>query len=119
MPLAFVAGIRHGTLAEYISAGSVDDAALRSHPFNYFLLWELAEWARANGAAALDLGGVTEGGPEDKLAGISGFKRHFTNTEAEIGREMIATLRPGAGLILDTMRGIRASGLGQRLTSSD
>ncbi len=118
MPLAFVAGVRHGALAEYVSAGSIDDAALRSHPFNYFLLWELADWARANGATDLDLGGVTEGGPEDKFAGISSFKRHFTNTEAEIGREMISTLRPGAGLILDTMRGIRARGLGRGVAGS-
>lgn len=107
-PLAFVAGVRHGTLAEYVSAGSIDDAALRAHPFNYFLLWELAEWARASGATRLDLGGVTDGGPEDALAGISRFKRHFTNDEAEIGREMIATLRPGAGLLLDTVRQLQA-----------
>jgi hypothetical protein len=106
-PLAFVAGVRHGALAEYVSAGSVDDAELRSHPFNYFLLWELAEWARANGATRLDLGGVTDGGPGDPLAGISTFKRHFTNTEAEIGREMIATLRPGARIMLATMRRLR------------
>jgi hypothetical protein len=106
-PLAFVAAIRHGALAEYVSAGSVDDAELRSQPFNYFLLWELAEWARANGSTWLDLGGVTEGGPEDPLAGISTFKRHFTSYETEVGREMIATFRPAAQLVLGAVRRLR------------
>jgi thiol-disulfide isomerase/thioredoxin len=71
VPLAFAAAVRHGALAEYMSAGSIDDAELRAQPFNYFLLWELADWARASGATHLDLGGLTEGGPEDALAGIS------------------------------------------------
>src|ERR1019366_9521611 len=108
VPLAFAAAVRHRALAEYMSAGSIDDAELRAQPFNYFLLWELADWARASGATHLDLGGLTEGGPEDALAGISTFKRHFTCAEAEVGREMIAVLRPGAQLLLDGMRRIRA-----------
>jgi hypothetical protein len=106
-PLAFVAGVRHGALAEYLSAGSIDDPKLRSHPFNYFLLWELAQWARASGATHLDLGGLTDGGPGDPLAGISAFKRHFSRTEVELGREMIATLRPGAQLVLDALQYVR------------
>lgn len=113
-PLAFVAGVRHGALAEYVSAGSVDDAELRSHPFNYFLLWELAEWARASGATHLDLGGLTDGGPDDALAGISAFKRHFTCMEAEVGREMVAVLRPGTERLLGAARAVRARARGLR-----
>lgn len=92
--LAFVSIMRHGRLAEYTMAGSLFDPVLRSMPFNYFLLWELMTWAREGGSVMLDLGGVTEGGPTDPLAGISSFKRNLTDNDVELGREMAVDLKP-------------------------
>jgi hypothetical protein len=103
--LAYVVGLRHGEVAEYSSAGSLDDPGLRLLHFNYFLLWELSQWAREGGARWLDLGGVTDGGADDPRAGISAFKRHFTNLDVEHGRELLAVLHPGRHLLFDTMRG--------------
>lgn len=104
--LAFAAAQRDGEIAEYRSAGSIDDPHLRKHPFNYWLLWELTEWARANGAHHFDLGGISDGGPDDPLAGIASFKRHFTHTEAEVGRELLAVLRPSTWLASSAWRQI-------------
>lgn len=105
--LAFVIGHRHGTTAEYSAAGSLFDPTLRKLPFNYFLLWELMLWARRSGATVFDMGGVTDGGEDDPLAGISSFKRHFTTDEAEVGREMISTLRPMRRWTYDTLHTFR------------
>lgn len=102
--LAFVCGQRHGAVAEYVSAGSLDDETLRKLPFNYFLIWELTRWARTHGARHLDLGGVTDGGADDPLAGISRFKRHLTRRELEVGREMVAMLRPGRAWAVRAVR---------------
>ena len=40
------------------------------------------------------MGGITEGGSDDPLAGISDFKRHFPGFEVSIGRERLLKLRP-------------------------
>lgn len=104
--LAFACGERDGALAECTVAGSRSDAELRSLPFNYFLFWEVITWAKAHGSTALDLGGVTDGGAEDPLAGISEFKRHFTHVEGEVGRELMATLHPVRMGAFDTLRSL-------------
>ena len=93
-PKAFVAGVASGPLFEYIMAGSRSDPRLRRHPFNQNLLWRLLEIAKARGALIFDMGGITEGGPDDPLAGISDFKRHFPGFEVSIGRERLLKLRP-------------------------
>lgn len=106
-PLAFASACRHGAVAEYLSAGSLDDAELRKLPFNYWLLDTLFDWARDAGARRMDLGGVTLGGPADPLGGISDFKRRLTDVEVETGREMLAVLQPGRGFAVDTFRALR------------
>ncbi len=98
--VAYTIGCRHGEMAEYMSAGSLDHADLRSMPFNYWLVWELLTWAHNSGAHWLDLGGVTDGGPGDSRAGISNFKRHFTELDVELGRELSLDLQPARGLML-------------------
>lgn len=92
--LAYSVTARHGELIEALSSGSLPDPELRKLHFNYFLYWEQIQWAKAAGARLLDLGGITDGGATDPLAGISAFKRHFTRTEIEIGREMELEIRP-------------------------
>ena len=49
----------------------------------------------------VDLGGVTDGGEADACAGISQFKRHFSENEVELGREMSVTLMPAPAFALD------------------
>jgi hypothetical protein len=93
-PLAYVIGYVTGTRAEFASAGAFGDSALRSIPYNYFLLWELMNWARSQGAREIDLGGITDGGPNDPLQGIARFKRSFSEREIEIGLEMVKIIRP-------------------------
>lgn len=111
--LAFATACNHGLVAEYLSAGSLPDPALRKLPFNYWLLGSLFDWAREQGCAAFDMGGITEGGPEDPLAGISAFKRHLSSEEdeTEVGREMRISLQPGLALMLEGLRALRDRGL--------
>jgi hypothetical protein len=106
--LAFVCAERHGLLAEYTASGSKTDTELRALPFNYFLLWELITWAKEHGSMALDLGGITDGGELDPLAGISRFKRHFTETEGEVGRELSAALQPIKAGAYAALRALRS-----------
>lgn len=105
--LAFVMGQRHGGAVEYATAGSRNDPALRKLPFNYYLMWELARWGRARGATTLDFGGVTEGGASDPLAGVSEFKRHIAQIEAEVGREMLAALHPVRAAAIGVLQQVR------------
>lgn len=106
--LAFVFGFCHGEIAEYGVAGSLRHDALRSVPFNYWMLWQLIVWAREAGARWLDLGGITDGGPGDSLAGISEFKRHFTELDVELGRELSIELQPVRAWALSLWSGLRA-----------
>ncbi len=91
---AFATGVASLPLYEYAASGSRSDARLRQFPFNYILLWRLVEIAIARGAAIFDMGGITDGGPEDPLAGISYFKRRFPGSDVSIGREASLALRP-------------------------
>lgn len=93
-PKAFISGVASLPLFEYTIAGSRSDARLRKFPFNYILLWKLVEIAKARGASIFDMGGITEGTPDDPLAGISDFKRRFPGFEVSIGRERLLKIRP-------------------------
>ena len=105
--LAFNIGMRHDSRAEYSSAGSLLDPALRELPFNYWLLWELILWAQRAGARCFDFGGITDGSEEDRCRGISAFKRHFCDREVEVGRELISNLKPAQAMALDLWSAIR------------
>lgn len=102
--MAYLINVRHPTHVEAVSAGSVSDPELRKLPFNYFLFWDRVSWAKQHSDTFLDLGGVTDGGSTDPLAGISAFKRHFTKKEIEIGREMTITLRPYKNLVFKFLK---------------
>jgi len=93
-PKAFISGVASPPLFEYTTAGSRSDARLRKFPFNYILLWRLVEAAKAGGALLFDMGGITDGTPDDPLAGISDFKRRFPGFELSIGREGVLELSP-------------------------
>jgi hypothetical protein len=86
--LAFAFARHHGDHAEYATAGSTRETALRL-PLAYPLVWDLMCWAKRNGAKYLDLGGVSDGsmGSADALGGISDFKRYFSQQRVEVGAE--------------------------------
>jgi hypothetical protein len=93
-PKAFITGVGSPPLFEYAVAGSLSNDRLRQLPFNYILLWRLIEAAKTRGATTFDMGGITDGGTGDPLAGISDFKRRFPGFETSVGREMLLKLRP-------------------------
>jgi hypothetical protein len=90
--LAFAFGQFHGDHASYADAASTRDREHR-FPLGYAPLWELMRWAKAQGASWFDLGGITAGthdDDEDRLGGISDFKRYFRGQELSVGEEWIA-----------------------------
>ncbi|MFI5348842.1 MAG: hypothetical protein ACHQ2Z_04810 [Elusimicrobiota bacterium] len=106
-PQAFISGVASAPLFEYTTAGSRSNARLRQFPFNYVLLWRLVEAAKARAALIFDMGGITEGSPEDPLAGISEFKRRFPGFEVNIGREGLLELRPAKSRLFSILQSLR------------
>ena len=96
-PLSFAVAFLHDGVAEYAYAGSVRDPDIRT-PLLYAVAWELMRWARARGAMAWDFGGVTEAADadaDDRLGGISDFKRYFSDNVITVGEEWL--LEPQRG----------------------
>lgn len=93
--VAFAWGCGHGDHAHYSSAGSTR-VVDRRIPMMYPLLWDLIRWAKRNGSRFFDLGGVTAGGleSEDRLGGISDFKRFFSEQVVQVGAEWSYEPRP-------------------------
>jgi hypothetical protein len=56
---------------------------------------------------SVDLGGITDGGDEDRRAGITEFKRHLSDHDAELGSKMVSLLQPGQWLAFDMLNGLR------------
>ena len=106
-PKAFVSGTASPPVFEYSTAGSLSDPRLRRFPFNYVLLWKLVEAAKARGARTFDMGGITDGGPDDPLAGISEFKRRFPGADVAVGRELRLVLRPARLRAYEALRGLK------------
>ncbi|TRZ54006.1 GNAT family N-acetyltransferase [bacterium] len=107
-PVAFVTGFRHGMVAEFNLAGSLDIDSLRKVSFNYRLLWDLALWAREQGSRWLDLGGVTDCSSDDSLRGISEFKRRLSDLDRQTGCEMISVMHPIRYALFEAALGLRA-----------
>ncbi|MFL5613853.1 MAG: GNAT family N-acetyltransferase [Gemmatimonadaceae bacterium] len=79
----------HGDHVEYYLGAAARDMNCRLAP-GYPLLWDLIAWAKRIGAAWFDFGGVTAGSHEatdDKLGGISDFKRFFSRSVASVAEE--------------------------------
>jgi len=86
--LAFAWSRHHGDHADYAVAASTRKTDLRI-PFGYALLWDLICWAKRNGATWFDLAGVTSDrvAENELTAGISKFKRYFSERVVEVGDE--------------------------------
>lgn len=87
--LAFAWAVHNGSHAVYTSAACTRRTGLKV-PMTYPLMWDLIAWARRTGASWFDLGGVTAGtlgDTDDRLGGISDFKRTFSKNVVEVGEE--------------------------------
>jgi len=93
--LSFACGHREGPRVRYAEAGSTRRDDLKV-PLGYAPMWELIVWAKREGAAYFDLGGITAGrvDDDDPLGGISDFKRYFQGTITEVGEEWSRELLP-------------------------
>ncbi len=89
--LAFACGHFHGSYVHYDIAASTRNTGLKI-PLAYGPVWDLICWAKGNGASWFDFGGITQGhfsDEDDRLGGISDFKRHFSKTVIEVGDEWV------------------------------
>jgi len=79
----------HGDHVTYDTAGSEKSQALQGIPVAYPLMWEMLRWGAANGARWADLGGVIAANAtaDHPTAGISEFKRRFSDLEQEVASE--------------------------------
>lgn len=92
--VAFAWGTMQGDHGTYASAGTMRVPEVKVS-LGYPLLWDLIVWSHRKGADWFDFGGVTTGDPkEDRLAGISCFKRHFTHTVEHVGEEWVLEPHP-------------------------
>lgn len=94
--LGFVWACMHGDHAENRAAGTADmPHALRHVSISYPLLWNTVQWSRDLGATWFDMGGVTlQSCADDPLAGISSFKRGFSETVEDVGDEWVLEPHP-------------------------
>jgi hypothetical protein len=89
--LAFAWGCAHGDHAHYDAAASTRNTDLRL-PMAYALAWDLVCWAKRTGARWFDFGGITDGhfgDADDRLGGISDFKRYFSKDVVDVGGEWV------------------------------
>lgn len=94
--LAFAWGRAQGRFVEYATAASTRETDLKM-PLVYPLAWDLIVWAKRVGAGHFDFGGISPGShadEEDRLGGISDFKRYFTTDRVRVGEEWILEPHP-------------------------
>jgi hypothetical protein len=96
----------HGDHVTYDTAGSEKSQAMHGIPVAYPLLWEMLRWGAANGARWADLGGVLPAGAaaDHPTAGISEFKRRFTEREQIIASEYRFEPHPSLTLSVTAVR---------------
>jgi hypothetical protein len=103
--LAFAWGCMHGDHARYDAAASTRRDDLRI-PLGYGPVWDLLAWSRAAGATWFDFGGVTAGsaGSDDRLGGISDFKRGFSSLTEDVQEEWDYEPHPRLQQLANTIR---------------
>jgi hypothetical protein len=93
--LAFAWGRNHGDHVDYAVAASTRLTDLKL-PLGYAPAWDLMCWAKRNGAAWFDFGGITAGTrrDDDPLGGISAFKRYFSGQAVTVAAEWMLEPAP-------------------------
>jgi hypothetical protein len=91
--IAFALGLNNGDHVAYDIGASGRVPEFKALSLGYPLLWNLISWARDQGAAWFDYGGVpkedSEG--EERLARISDFKRRFEKHVVQVADEWVFT----------------------------
>lgn len=103
--VAFAWGNMHGDHVHYDAAASTRREDLRM-PLGYGPVWDLLTWSRAAGATWFDFGGVTPGhaGSDDRLGGISDFKRGFSPLTEDVQLELDYAPHPRLLRLADALR---------------
>lgn len=110
----------HGHHVEHHSMGTSRPDGMKV-PVGHMLVWDLVCWAKTTGAEWFDMGGITLGNPgEEALAGISNFKRLFSDNVVEVGSEWILEPRAIRAHIADAIsRSLRGLHQVQQQTPKD
>ena len=89
--LAYAWGCRSGDHVYYSEAASTRDTGEQRIALAYGVMWDLILWAKRTGARVFDFGGITRGshGAEDRLGGISDFKRYFSQQLVPVREEWV------------------------------
>ena len=88
--LAFAWSRRHTDHVDYAAAASTRPEDLRI-PLTFALAWDLIRWGKRVGATWFDFGGITDvaEAQDDRLKGISDFKRNFSDNVILVGEEWV------------------------------
>ena len=88
--LAFAWSRRHTDHVDYAAAASTRPEDIRI-PLTFVLAWDLIRWGKRVGATWFDFGGVTgvNEGQDNRLKGISDFKRYFSKNVIPVGEEWV------------------------------
>lgn len=84
--VAFACGRHNGDHCDYATGASTRKID-SSVSLTYAPVWDLIRWARETGAEWFDMGGITASEGDDPLAGISDFKRYFSEDRISVGTE--------------------------------
>lgn len=110
---AFACGMNNGDHATYSDGASTRELDSRI-ALSYTPVWHLIRWAREQGCAWFDMGGVSDPIPtdgDDPREGITDFKRRFTDDLVEVGSEWSYTPDSLRSRLADRLR---RSGKGMR-----
>jgi hypothetical protein len=80
-------GCAHGSYASYEAGAVARNADTSRTPLSYAPLWDLITWATRKKVRWFDLGGVSTAGTDDSRAGITRFKRYFSDNLIDVGEE--------------------------------
>lgn len=96
----------HGDHASY-DAGASTRPPGPNVGVSYPLLWDVILWAKQSGATWFDLGGVTRGsrGSDDRLGGISDFKRGYGGELTRVGEDWVMEPRPRRAMVARAVSG--------------
>lgn len=97
--VSFAWGCVNGSYATYEAGASTRHHGWGNLAVAYAPVWDLVAWAKREGAAWFDFGGVPAHTDTAAVAGIADFKRFFTGRIVEVGEQWILEPRPIRAMI--------------------
>lgn len=104
---AFAGAMNNGDHAVYSDGASTRDVE-SGVALTYAPMWDLIRWAKRQGLEWFDMGGTTTD-EDDPRAGISDFKRRFTDTVVEVGGEWEYRSQSLRGKVFDLVKAARSA----------